>query len=198
MIDLRFQRVELEYARLKEEFAAGRITADELERALEKQTIEAGGRFWALGANSGKWYMSDGDTWTEAEPPRVAEPARCLVRLPSHRHRRIPNHSNAARCRVHRLQVRPPLRLPHSGNGFALTSGFSGVASDASPRSSSLAGSRRFSGVSPKEVTTRCGSARPPSVSESSLPRFARWPCCLASRSWCSSGQPSSGRSSDS
>lgn len=74
MIDPRFHRVELELARLKEEVAAGRMTADALEQALDRLTFEANGRFWALGANSGKWYASDGDTWAEAQPPRIAEP----------------------------------------------------------------------------------------------------------------------------
>ena len=75
MIDPRFQRVELELARLKEEVAAGKITADAFARAIESQTLEAGGRFWALGVNTGKWYVSDGDTWTEAPPPQVVEPS---------------------------------------------------------------------------------------------------------------------------
>jgi hypothetical protein len=84
MIDLRFHRVELEHARLKEEVAAGRMTEEAFERALDGLTIEAGGRFWALGANSGKWYASDGDRWTEAQPPSIAEPTSVPVQAPPH------------------------------------------------------------------------------------------------------------------
>jgi len=32
---------------------------------------DAQGKFWMLGADSGKWYVHDGQTWVEAEPPEL-------------------------------------------------------------------------------------------------------------------------------
>lgn len=72
MIDSRFRKVEESFIALRRELAAGRITAAQLEQALDAATIEHAGRYWMLGANSGKWYASNGQTWIEAQPPEEA------------------------------------------------------------------------------------------------------------------------------
>ena len=33
--------------------------------------VEYEGRYWTIGANTGKWYINDGSNWAEAEPPNV-------------------------------------------------------------------------------------------------------------------------------
>lgn len=71
MKDLRFQRAEVEYTRLKQALAAGSITAKQCEQAIEGLTIEHQGRYWMLGANSAKWYVWDGQQWLEAAAPEV-------------------------------------------------------------------------------------------------------------------------------
>jgi len=67
----RFKKAEDEYFRLKGQLAAGRITAEQFEVALKDLMIEdTQGRYWMLGADSGQWYVHDGQAWVQAEPPR--------------------------------------------------------------------------------------------------------------------------------
>jgi hypothetical protein len=69
-----FENAEREFFRLKGQLAAGRITTDQFEAALKELIVEdAHGKFWMLGADSGKWYLHDGQAWVEATPPAVAE-----------------------------------------------------------------------------------------------------------------------------
>lgn len=64
----RFDDVEKEYARLRSEFEAGRLSDEEFHTALLEFAIQdAGGRFWILGANSGHWYHYDGKQWIESD-----------------------------------------------------------------------------------------------------------------------------------
>ncbi len=70
MLDLGFQKVEDEYLRLKGQFALGRITSEQFDAALKELMVQdAQGRYWLIGADSGKWYMHDGTDWVEAQPP---------------------------------------------------------------------------------------------------------------------------------
>ncbi len=65
-----FRRAEDEYLRLKGRLAAGRIAREQLEAVLKQLMLQdAQGRFWMLGADSGKWYVNDGQSWVEAQPP---------------------------------------------------------------------------------------------------------------------------------
>ena len=71
--DQAFQRAEDEYFRLRGQFAGGRITREQFEAALkELMPQDAQGRYWMLGAESGRWYVHDGKNWTEAQPPSSA------------------------------------------------------------------------------------------------------------------------------
>src|SRR5581483_9761406 len=64
-----------EYLKLRQQFSAGDISADEFDTALQKLTVvDEQGRTWMLGANSGHWYYSAGDDWIQAEPPQNAAP----------------------------------------------------------------------------------------------------------------------------
>jgi hypothetical protein len=93
-----FKKAEDEYFRLKGQLATGRITPQEFEDALKGLMFQdAQGRWWMLGADSGKWYVHDGVRWneaapstssagvkpppqTEAAPPQIPMPARAARR----------------------------------------------------------------------------------------------------------------------
>jgi len=47
------------------------LTDDQLADALLNLLVEHEGRYWSIGANTGKWYVNDGSNWVEAEPPDV-------------------------------------------------------------------------------------------------------------------------------
>jgi len=68
-----FQKVEDEYFRLKGQLAAGRITSEQFNTALNDLMIEHEGRWWMIGADSGKWYVHDGKNWLESVPPVISE-----------------------------------------------------------------------------------------------------------------------------
>lgn len=73
-MDERFENAERKFFKLKGQFAAGRVTSSELDAALQDLVIEdAQGRYWMLGADSGKWYVHDGAAWIEATPPSAAK-----------------------------------------------------------------------------------------------------------------------------
>lgn len=64
-----FRQVQEEYMRLREQFAAGFISAEEFDAALHNLQVEDGeGRVWMLGANTGRWYYATSPRWVEADP----------------------------------------------------------------------------------------------------------------------------------
>jgi ribosomal protein L40E len=70
----RFQEVEAAFNRLKEDFAEGRISQQEFIDSLKQLRIkDSEGRFWMIGAQSGKWYQFDGRDWVQAKPPSLSE-----------------------------------------------------------------------------------------------------------------------------
>ena len=70
----RFHEVEAAFGRLKENFAEGRITQQEFIDSLKQLRIkDREGRFWMIGAQSGKWYQFDGRDWVQAKPPSLSE-----------------------------------------------------------------------------------------------------------------------------
>jgi hypothetical protein len=71
-----FQQVENEYFRLKGQLATGRITRAQFEAALHALLFtDAQGRYWMLGADSGRWFVHDGNQWLEQNPPTGASAA---------------------------------------------------------------------------------------------------------------------------
>ncbi|MBI4672568.1 MAG: hypothetical protein HY741_12995 [Chloroflexi bacterium] len=69
MRDEQFTKVEEEYFRLRGKLAAGRITREQFDAALKDLMVQdAQGRYWMLGADSGKWFVHDGQAWVEAQP----------------------------------------------------------------------------------------------------------------------------------
>lgn len=72
----RFRQVEQEYYNLRGRFAVGRITEEEFDTALRNMTFQdAQGRSWMIGANSGRWYYSDGGDWVQGDPATAASKA---------------------------------------------------------------------------------------------------------------------------
>ncbi len=64
-----FELAEQEYFKLRGQFSAGRIDADEFDAALHELVVEdEAGRVWMLGANSAQWYYYDGSEWIAAAP----------------------------------------------------------------------------------------------------------------------------------
>lgn len=77
-MDERFKKVEDQYFGLKGQFAAGRITREQLEAALKNAMVQdAQGRYWVLGVDDAKWYMHDGQNWVGSEPPSSTSAAVC-------------------------------------------------------------------------------------------------------------------------
>jgi hypothetical protein len=74
-VDQRFSRVEQEAARLRQQFAAGNLTREELASRLRELMVQdARGTWWMVGAESGRWYRYDGREWVPGIPyaPRAS------------------------------------------------------------------------------------------------------------------------------
>jgi ribosomal protein L40E len=58
------------FSTLKAKFQAGEISRQEFIDEMKKLRIrDDQGRFWMIGAQTGKWYYFDGKDWIQAEPP---------------------------------------------------------------------------------------------------------------------------------
>ncbi len=69
----RFQAVEKQYAQLKAQYRAGKMSEAAYQAALKKLVFEDDrGQYWMLGADSGQWYRHDGSQWVRADPPLTA------------------------------------------------------------------------------------------------------------------------------
>ncbi len=69
-----FQQAEEKFFKLRGKFAAGRISAEEFDAALQELVVQDDeGRVWMLGANTGRWYYTTSPQWVEAEPPSNTE-----------------------------------------------------------------------------------------------------------------------------
>lgn len=73
-MEKQFKDVEEEFGLLKKEFRLGNITRREFIERLKKLRLKDGeGRFWMIGAQSGKWYYYDGENWIQSHPPSLEE-----------------------------------------------------------------------------------------------------------------------------
>lgn len=69
-VDQRFSRAEQEAARFRQQFAAGKLTREDLEAKLRELMVEdASGTWWMVGTESGRWYRYDGRNWVPGVPP---------------------------------------------------------------------------------------------------------------------------------
>jgi hypothetical protein len=64
-----FTRAEAAFLRLRAQLDARQISLERFNQALDGMMVLFQNRYWQLGANSGRWYVHDGQTWSEATPP---------------------------------------------------------------------------------------------------------------------------------
>lgn len=70
----RFREIEGTFALLRRKFNERAISQREYVDGLKQLRIkDEAGRFWMIGAQSGKWYCFDGGGWTQAKPPSQLE-----------------------------------------------------------------------------------------------------------------------------
>lgn len=73
-MDKQFRELEKSFSRLKDQFKKGNISREEYINQLKKLRVkDEEGRFWMIGAQSGKWYYYDGREWVQSTPPSVQE-----------------------------------------------------------------------------------------------------------------------------
>ncbi len=73
-MDIQFKGIEQAFNDLKKKFQAGEISRQEFVEEMKKLRLKDGqGRFWMIGAQSGKWYYFEGKDWIQSEPPSQAE-----------------------------------------------------------------------------------------------------------------------------
>lgn len=73
-MDKKFKNVEKEFSQLKNSFGEKRISNKEFRDGLKKLRLKDGkGKWWTIGAQTGKWYSFDGSSWSEANPPSIEE-----------------------------------------------------------------------------------------------------------------------------
>jgi hypothetical protein len=69
-----FREAEATFGRLREKFRAKKITQQEFSDSLKQLRIkDDDGRFWAIGSQSGRWYVHEHGLWVEAKPPSQLE-----------------------------------------------------------------------------------------------------------------------------
>ncbi len=69
-----FREAEATFALLREKFKRKRISPQEFADSLKQLRIKDDeGRFWVIGAQSGKWYAFENGEWNEAKPPSQME-----------------------------------------------------------------------------------------------------------------------------
>src|SRR5262245_44389283 len=77
----KFWAAEDAYFMLRGQFDTGRISQQQFEEKLRAQMVQdARGRYWMLGADSGKWYFYDGQNWVQGDPLAGAAPLSATPR----------------------------------------------------------------------------------------------------------------------
>ena len=76
-----FREVEETFSVLKEKFCEAKISEREFVDTLKQLRIKDDeGRFWMIGAQTGKWYYFNGDDWVKAVPPSLGDKkAICIL-----------------------------------------------------------------------------------------------------------------------
>jgi len=69
-----FREAEATFSRLRERFLDKKISQQEFSDSLKQLRIkDDDGRFWAIGSQSGRWYVHEHGQWVEAKPPSQME-----------------------------------------------------------------------------------------------------------------------------
>ncbi len=120
-----YRQAEDKYFRLRGQFDTGRLSQDEFDAALRELMIQdSQGRYWMLGADSGKWYYYDGAKWILGDPypgaaPRPNAPISAVPRAAP---------SAPAQPRVRPASSLPPAPPPSAGRGFPVAAFLVGLA----------------------------------------------------------------------
>jgi hypothetical protein len=65
----KFKEVEQKYNDLKERLNYGALNPEEIKKELKKMmVVDEDGKYWMIGAKTGKWYFHDGTDWKEGNP----------------------------------------------------------------------------------------------------------------------------------
>lgn len=72
-----FSRLQQEYQRLRGLLASRQITSAQFEAEMQRLMVQDTlGRYWTIGKDDGRWYVSNGQVWVEANPyPSPVAPA---------------------------------------------------------------------------------------------------------------------------
>ncbi|HUU37361.1 MAG TPA: zinc ribbon domain-containing protein [Candidatus Desulfaltia sp.] len=75
-----FGEVETAFLTLRRKFRSNEISRREFIDQLKKLRLrDSQGRFWMIGAQSGKWHFFDGREWVQSSPPEEEAPkVKCL------------------------------------------------------------------------------------------------------------------------
>ncbi|MBS3819272.1 zinc ribbon domain-containing protein [bacterium] len=69
-----FEKVKKEFNQLKQKHRQKKISDRQFKSRLKKLRLrDQKGRWWTIGAQTGKWYYFDGERWIQAEPPSQNE-----------------------------------------------------------------------------------------------------------------------------
>jgi hypothetical protein len=76
-----FREAEATFSLLRERFEQKKISPQEFADSLKQLRIKDNeGRFWVIGAQSGKWYAFENGEWIEAKPPsQLEKKAICIA-----------------------------------------------------------------------------------------------------------------------
>jgi hypothetical protein len=73
-MDDRFTGVKADFDRMTSRFRSGEISRREYIEGLKQMRFkDEEGRFWMIGAQTGKWYYFDGAGWVQSSPPSLGE-----------------------------------------------------------------------------------------------------------------------------
>lgn len=73
-MEKRIKEVEKAFVKLKGKFRRGKISRQKFVDGLKKlRFMDNEGRFWMIGARSGKWYFFEGKDWVESDPTSIME-----------------------------------------------------------------------------------------------------------------------------
>ncbi len=80
-MDDQFKNVEKEFQQLKAEFNRKRLSEPDFKKKLKELRLQdKDGRFWTIGAQTGKWYFFDGNDWVESKPPSLQDKRAICVK----------------------------------------------------------------------------------------------------------------------
>lgn len=73
-MDDKFKDVKADFEQMTRRFRNGEISRREYVESLKHMRFkDEEGRFWMIGAQTGKWYFYDGTGWVQSDPPSIGE-----------------------------------------------------------------------------------------------------------------------------